>query len=381
MQLNIFLSIISFGMIISCQNNNDMNNFDSLLIPLIDTPQPSDIITIFYETHVTVKEESISISDLFKTLNLPLKVKYIFHYNPSIFINFSGSIKDLLTYLHSVTNVHSNIQTEKDIMIITFDECKIHKRYNLAGVNQNSFDIISAIKPYTFNASKITNNIISVEASCDNHKKILEIININNYLNNIYMEIEVATIDIHFSSSSDNDCIPFIKNILNLANQTGNLNISQITNDISDWMQNNAKGHAEITSNTIFTLFNNSSIEIHTGIDDTSRINSRKSHTVIHDKNKSYVKMNVSAYCTNTEYANLNFVIQNKCEIDNKRACVNNFTTNIKIPNNTIYYLLNIEENKIVKHKHLFFNEEKSVKKQTIFIVKSNIKEGANREN
>lgn len=362
-------------MIVSCNNNND--EFNPSLIILIN---PNDIINNFYEEHVSVKEESISISDLFKKLNLPLKIKYIFHHNPCVFINFSGTIRDLLTYLHNVTDVHSNISIENNNVIITFSECKTSKYYHLEGVNPDINNIISAIAPYTTNVSKITNQIICVNTSCKNHEKIVQIINMHNYLNNIYIEIEFTTIDIHVTSEFDNNCIDFIKSSINIANNNKKISFNKIIDDISDWMNSNSKGHAEITSNTFCTLFNNSSVEIHTGIDDTSKqVSNRKQHVTSYDKNKSYIKLNISAQCNNTEYANLKFIIQNKCELGDKRAGINNTTIHAKIKNGTIHYLIDQDGGRSISKKSIFTSSE-SHKIRQVVLVKINIKEGGNHE-
>ena len=358
-------------MIISCKNEDDA------------APYTDSLIDLLKQMHVEIKEESISLCDMFRKTNIPLNIQYVFNFNPNIFIRFSGTVNDLLTHLHKVNNIHNNIKVENNKIIISFDECKITKKYFLDGANVNSDEIASNIAKITNNTNdvlKITNRIINATTSCYNHNKIQEIIDQYNNINNISIEIELTTIDIYTIAGFDNNCIDFIKTAVNIANNNRGASFSALTDNISEWLNKNGKGKCQLSSNTFCTVFNNSSIKINTGIDSTKeKLVKKNIHDINYNKDKSYMNLQIDAECHNNQDANLTFTIKRKCEINDQRASISESVISAKIPNEKIFYLLDRDGGGIESKQSLISSEDQQYNIRTVVLVKIKIKEGATK--
>jgi hypothetical protein len=356
-------------MIISCQNENDA------------PPCTASLIDKLKQLHIEIKDESISLCDMFRKINIPINVKYIFNFNPNVFISFSGTVNDLLTHLHKVNNIHTDIALINDQIIMSFDECNITKKYNIDGSAIKTDDIITNIIKITNNANnviKISNRIINVTTSCENHNRIQLIIDQYNKINNICIEIELTTIDIYATAGSDNNCIDFIRAAIHTAN-SGNKtpSFAKLTDDISKWLNKNGKGKCELTSNTFCTVFNNSSIKINTGIDNTAdKFVDKKIHNINHQKEKSYTHVEINAECHDTKHANLIFNIKRKCELGGQKASVSESVIAAKIPSGQIFYLLDRDGGGIESKESFISSEDQQYKGRTVVLAKATIKQG-----
>jgi hypothetical protein len=356
-------------MIISCQDENDAQ------------PCANSLIDKLKQLHIEIKDESISLCDIFRRINIQMNIKYIFNFNPNVFISFSGTVNDLLTHLHKVNNIHTNINLSNDQIIMSFDECNITETYNIDGSAVKTEDIIANISKITNNPNniiKISNRIINVTTSCENHKRIQSIINQYNKINNIYIEIELTTIDIYATAGSNNNCIDFIKTAVNTANNDNKApSFSKLTDDISQWLNKNGKGKFELTSNTFCTVFNNSSIKINTGIDNTAdKFVDKKIHNINHQKEKSYTHVEINAECHDTKHANLTFTIKRKCELGGQKASVSESVIAAKIPSGQIFYLLDRDGGGIESKESFISSEDQQYKGRTVVLVKATIKQG-----